>query len=1358
MFTIQTKHLRYKKFVREYMSNTLEYNQHLIASHLIGLAQFNPDILNVECSELVVSMESLFPELIDKSHVQDTGDKTSIMSKVLQLVRKIDSGSADKLKPTHLQDVGGMRLGIMLHHLVVRVRDLPLPVVQVSLLSLQARYVQLQYRISLLSQKIADIYGDQTMHIESRLQFKKLQTAVGINLLAELKSVSTYLTQLGEKFAGFVLKILQAPDGIDSLLSPEINHSGRKPARKQHKSRGEASPGVWDKMRFKYHFNCEVEFKHANLRILTGVTPYQQDSLDVTFESLQAKLSEKVYSLLVKDMRVKRSVDPDSGTKKLYLEPNRNSFTILKIPEFELLLIPEWGSSDDYLFFIQEKDSLQLPRMSMSMMSGFLAAESEFLFKPRNTIDKDSEALDQSFIAKELKIEAKVNIPRVENVHRKTKHLPSSMEDAMEKSDVPLIHMEANLLDELTKLPQMRHEYLLLHGIKTSPGDSQDDPEVEDEESDSVNDEQGIKHLLKHSNYVELLKHKINEQLNTEEDNIAKFVSQVDFCSNTTSLRLIFTNSQMKVEVPKNSSKVIGLQTLIESTTYSSRFVTSDLNKKLGKTPTKKSSSKLVWEVTDAKSDIRLFVTGYLHEDLKLLKFEKNAFEAYKRMTYQSSMDNRLEFSKFFNLSPERTSKIARLSPLRQFSFRGTTSIIPIKSTILEDTDSRPSLLEGNAAHIKEVQFESFDQEMAKLLSAGLIEDLADSDENPNQFLRMKSYMSQGPLSLEEHSHSVIFNFDEMSVFMSVMLIKFEQGKLKHLKFEHRDPAKCLDEQALFKNFVTLMGSKILITNSVFKIITQVQMPQTKPKKDTQPKPASNNDDRANFEKLYSQRKFSADEELGTGGIRKLDPRLRPLTTIEDFKLVPEFIDHPLQNGHSSPRNHIPEEPQVTAAEHAEIPLLRSKKLLGGVGGQYPLGLWIDRPQFNLNDVANSQQTLFTSQSSCLVAVEKDLLEYDQWAVDPRITVRVVFEQLDLLAVAHERVEEREGRPVWIGGGESEQVFQRILRAGGASFVKRFFRFGESVCDFSVPVQGGLRGVAGGPNVQTCKGWGGEKRNQEFLIDINKFESSMDSKNYQNFLRLVGFVVETFVKAPQDDVPASKKHNDTLDDSKIKNMMTELHQLGKEGLMNHFEQQLRLTENQILHANSGASLFEVNLTNVKLQLLKDGAPRYEFAIQEYMQSTEFEHSGRTEVRYKTKSLEILNYQQDSPDKNQLLRRISQQIVGQDMLSIHQVYYTVKGKQYDNKWDVYRNFEIFLAPMILKLTQDMYSFMMEFFFSKDTAKEPPKLVDEVQQTSLKSMVDAEPNPAVGEPRHVLQATEDELTRTQGAVTETLEAGR
>ena len=66
---IESSLLRFKKFQREYISVTDEYNEHLITSHLVSLQDYKPLLLRFKIEEITLVDDSLFSDSLGNDQI-----------------------------------------------------------------------------------------------------------------------------------------------------------------------------------------------------------------------------------------------------------------------------------------------------------------------------------------------------------------------------------------------------------------------------------------------------------------------------------------------------------------------------------------------------------------------------------------------------------------------------------------------------------------------------------------------------------------------------------------------------------------------------------------------------------------------------------------------------------------------------------------------------------------------------------------------------------------------------------------------------------------------------------------------------------------------------------------------------------------------------------------------------------------------------------------------------------------------------------------------------------------------------------------------------------------------------------------
>jgi len=751
---------------------------------------------------------------------------------------------------------------------------------------------------------------------------------------------------------------------------------------------------------------------------------------------------------------------------------------------------------------------------------------------------------------------------------------------------------------------------------------------------------------------MELITYTLNEKLNRKDQNIVKFISRIDCKLHTTSIRIIASNKTSNTTIlrdlkdegvaPDPTRVVLGMQTIIESITFSNTLIKKPMELK----SSSGQPTVWVWDFRDGNGQIRCILAGYLYQDLKLIDFDASAMAAYKRSVWDNSMDNPRVFNTFFGLNEDL--------------YLGSPGIF------LGEEHGR-SLFDHEKLKLEvESVSEQVDKDLGEYLTPNL---LALCHKETLRFVfsvRQPSIHRLGLSSAQLQER--LFKFDQFEVFFSTELIDYEQSKTYSLS-DGSFTGK-------FQHFVTLFGSKITFVYSVFQVIkTLLQVEETQ------------NANRAKAiinkvgEREKSKAQFKDDQK---------SPKDAPGTP-NDKNQQSMKQDHQSSAGKKTimtDGKEIDEETEVIAKTNVE----------------YPCGILIDKPQFNFNNYLNFNQTIFTSKQQCLLRLESETLEFDHFSIDPRYMFKMVFRDLELYNI--DRANIRTVSDIhWITDYAriDPSIFETVLKTDRAVFTKVFCRLDESVIDFSKPLDMSAEAIDRRlkEKVNVFK-WGTSTRDDSFTIDVGNFESGMDSKNYSNFVAMVNFIIDVFVKNKSKE-DSQKEVNDLKNEHlKNKNMLSELKEQGKEGLIKHVEQQIRTKEAIFTQNQSRASIFEVNLGKVALKLLKDGKAHYALSITSFQKKDVFETSGRNEVTYRVGRLSVTHLQAEGNQTQELLRRSSEKSAADDMIYSNMQYFYVDGQMPVNKWLVVKNFEIYVAPIIIKLSQDVYTFMTEFFFNQKQA--------------------------------------------------------
>lgn len=739
-----------------------------------------------------------------------------------------------------------------------------------------------------LGRAVKESLGESTVHYRGAVIVEGAEVFGGLNLLSDVNGLQLHANRLAQACVAFAAR------------SASVRPTATPVARSSLLGRA----CFWDAYRFRYQGRTVVNIRHFGVGVLTGTVPYDRDNIKIAIEGLNILHFDSKVDVLLSNVTLKRLIYSSSGHDQSH-DP-RSVTTLMKIPLVETSFLLNWNASNDYLFFLNNR--------------------------------KNQAEEAQNFIAKDLHIEVKCHFPKVVSDVRSSRESRSA-EDLICGSGVPIMLYEANVYNELLNLPQLRHEYLLLHGIKPSNYNK------EGTEADKAVNAQKVAVF---SNYMELLTYTLNQALNTKEENLVKFISQVSLSLHTTSIRMVATNRNMAFPIHKNiNSKldqsdddciVVGLQSIIESITYSSIFVKKALKiQKLDTESTipneeneQSAPTMLVWQPENGRGQLDCFLAGFLYRNFKLIKFDEIALLNYKKEVWTTSMENPEHFANFFNLKRQEGE-----TPLQRLE------LFDHESLYLEAKNVATPASDHTSAFMSPRLF--------KLCTTELF--------NFAKTARPKA--SQHP-GTPTNSHPVhILNFDHHEVFFSTRVIIYELSKQRDLiQIGGHDLGQEELIQASFDHFVTMFDSRICVVYSLFKVVSDMlEVRQDK-----------------NVNQLRAKakhKKLSADA---------LDKQV--LKTEEESR----WNEGESSKGCLKKRSLIDEKQYELGKE----------KVLHNTKVSYLFGVVIVKPQFNFNDYLNFNQTIFTSKEECFIYMQRECLRYDYFNMDPRFTIRTIFKDLEL--------------------------------------------------------------------------------------------------------------------------------------------------------------------------------------------------------------------------------------------------------------------------------------------------------------------------------------------------------------------------
>lgn len=193
-------------------------------------------------------------------------------------------------------------------------------------------------------------------------------------------------------------------------------------------------------------------------------------------------------------------------------------------------------------------------------------------------------------------------------------------------------------------------------------------------------EEKANKNLAVYSNYVDLMAYTFNEKLNegNSNPNIIKLISSVRLRISASSLRILCSTTSPKEtshkktepdrhEMPEDEpqpSNFTGLQFVIDSLFYKSTFYKKKVNMRVKRLDNlKKGKGLKKWASEKGFSIVNMIYAGFFKGN-DLLPLKPEEFIEVRKKNWPSSMENPVNFRKFFGLDPkgDRAMNLANFS------------------------------------------------------------------------------------------------------------------------------------------------------------------------------------------------------------------------------------------------------------------------------------------------------------------------------------------------------------------------------------------------------------------------------------------------------------------------------------------------------------------------------------------------------------------------------------------------------------------------------------------------------------------------------------------------------------------------
>lgn len=432
-------------------------------------------------------------------------------------------------------------------------------------------------------EEILELVGKSKTFYRASIFMDEFKMAAGINMLNHYKSIITFF----RKILSNKLEPTGSPP-FEVIKSKSKNVDEQALASRTQKIKGQktsSSINSWDKNRMNFHGQINIKLKKINLDILTHTSPFSEDCLRLSMGLAYFKHETEKVTFLIENIALIRLEERINQKNADALGLRDDQTAILQVPLVELVVKLKWHSAtNDHYVILKYLQQQQV--------------------KTPHAKPDDLDPL-KGFKSRDLAVEIKVNIPHKEDAD-KTSIYPLVFEEGdlgklVQNSPVPIFHYQTTVFADLLSLPQLRHEYLMLNGIrlvsykaidqgasvatstlhtnknqkskskmqKTEENDNLDEATTPVAEKDGSKTNKKVmetitklfthgEHAEEFTSYLDIIAFALDQQLNVKgKKNIFSWVSEVDFRLNTSIVRILMTNTnpdQVK-SVPANLKK-----------------------------------------------------------------------------------------------------------------------------------------------------------------------------------------------------------------------------------------------------------------------------------------------------------------------------------------------------------------------------------------------------------------------------------------------------------------------------------------------------------------------------------------------------------------------------------------------------------------------------------------------------------------------------------------------------------------------------------------------------------------------------------------------------------------------------------
>ena len=399
----------------------------------------------------------------------------------------------------------------------------------------------------------------------------------------------------------------------------------------------------------------------------------------------------------------------------------------------------------------------------------------------------------------------------------------------------------------------------------------------------------------------------------------------------------------------------------------------------------------------------------------------------------------------------------------------------------------------------------------------------------------------------------------------------------------------------------------------------------------------------------------------------------------------------------------------------------------------------VEKPQFNLQYLSKDSQMLLASKKNCMITFFQFQLPHDTFGQDLKYVYKICFNKLECF-VAPMNIDLQNNNAFWLDQdqinkkyfktkeGEEEDEYEtreglllRIITSNKVFFNYTQYKLAFCETDFSKEVDMELNQSsddsdedATAPIKKTntadfetqraehmkkmiiqqnqAEFWRDEPRINGLSIKADELISYADSTSFRVFRNVMEFII-LLISSSRIKLKALELQ---------KEMLNELKRVSKKGFIQKIQDKIHDREKIMTKRKSN---IEYSIRKGSFFLTKDESPFVHISLNDMKGIHTVYDDESTDYILQMKTLEVANLIEKGSEYGMILTKLVQESLAaqqQDNLMFYMRThsYHVQGvTSAAHKWKVFESFEFKLAPIVIKLTEDIYHKFYEYAFQE-----------------------------------------------------------